>query len=271
MKDESNNAFWSELCGSHLAKVLGIEDDSAESLKKFDDWYLDFYPYLERHLPQGDLTGKSVLEIGLGYGTVSSLLMRRGADYTGLDVAEGPVLMNVHRAKLLNKDARSVQGSACEMEFGSASFDHVVSIGCLHHTGDLPKAISEVERVLKPAGSAHIMVYNALSYRQWLDKPMESLRRCFSGRVNPDLTSIGDARYDANEEGDLAPETVYVKKAELKHMFKQCRSVTIRAENIGADGPFERMDRNRAIRWFGSSLGLDLYVVAQKIDRELIE
>jgi hypothetical protein len=35
---QKNAEFWDELCGSHLAKSLGITDSSVESLKKFDDW-----------------------------------------------------------------------------------------------------------------------------------------------------------------------------------------------------------------------------------------
>lgn len=45
-----NSKFWDELCGTNIAKVLGISDDSAESLHLFDKWFFDFYPYLSAHL-----------------------------------------------------------------------------------------------------------------------------------------------------------------------------------------------------------------------------
>lgn len=35
-----NSEFWDELCGSGMAKPIGIADLSREYLKKFDDWYL---------------------------------------------------------------------------------------------------------------------------------------------------------------------------------------------------------------------------------------
>ena len=44
--DGQNTEFWNTLCGSHLAKQLGVVDDTPPSLKRFDDWYYDFYPYL---------------------------------------------------------------------------------------------------------------------------------------------------------------------------------------------------------------------------------
>jgi len=69
--DAKNAEYWDEVCGSNLARRLGINDSSPESLKKFDDWYFDFYPYLKGHLePARRATGK-VLKIGLGYGTVA--------------------------------------------------------------------------------------------------------------------------------------------------------------------------------------------------------
>jgi hypothetical protein len=48
--DTSNIAFWNELCGTTDAKRLGITDNSAPNLKKFDDWYFAFYPYLLDHI-----------------------------------------------------------------------------------------------------------------------------------------------------------------------------------------------------------------------------
>ena len=89
--DVENIAFWNELCGTTLAKSLGIADDSPESLKKFDDWYLDFYRYLFDYIAFDQVSGRNVLEIGLGYGTLAQLLMERKANYHGLDIADGPV------------------------------------------------------------------------------------------------------------------------------------------------------------------------------------
>lgn len=265
--DAANNAFWSELCGSHAARRLGINDDSAESLKKFDDWYLRFYPYLERYLPQGSLAGKRVLEIGLGYGTVSSLLMRRGADYTGLDVAAGPVSMNQHRANLLGVKAHSLQGSACSIPFEDECFDHVVSIGCLHHTGDLPQAISEVTRVLKPSGQAHIMVYNALSYRQWFRNPINTFQKSRQAVEEMSLVSIEDVRYDSNVSGEAAPETVYVKNSELLKMFGPHMETEVKLENIGNDGLLRLIPRKLKNKLLGPYLGLDIYSISRKLPK----
>src|SRR2546427_13100962 len=67
--DRRNETFWNELCGSGLARALGITDASRESLARFDAAYLALYPYLSRYLVAAAPEGRRVLEIGLGYGT----------------------------------------------------------------------------------------------------------------------------------------------------------------------------------------------------------
>ncbi len=74
MLDERNAAFWDELCGSQMARALGITDASPESLRRFDEAYLGHYPYLQQYLDH-PLRDTEVLEIGLGYGTLSGQLM----------------------------------------------------------------------------------------------------------------------------------------------------------------------------------------------------
>jgi len=90
--DSGNAVFWDELCGSILAQSIGIEDASPESVARFDQAYLDLYPYLTGYLP-AEVDGMRMLEVGLGYGTLGQLVVERGADYHGLDIAQGPVEM----------------------------------------------------------------------------------------------------------------------------------------------------------------------------------
>src|SRR5215211_2839449 len=91
--DRRNAAFWDELCGTGLARSVGVGDHSAEGLRRFDAAYLRLYPYLGRYLPVPAWRESSVLEVGLGYGTVGQLLTERGFRYHGVDIAQGPVDM----------------------------------------------------------------------------------------------------------------------------------------------------------------------------------
>src|SRR5829696_3342257 len=168
--DASNASFWEELCGSALACALGITDASAESLAAFDAAYMERYPYLEAYLPDR-LGDDQVLEIGLGYGTLSTELMRRGTGYHGLDIAEGPVEMVRHRIRLAaleGAERRVRRGSALAIPHADNRFNWVFTIGCLHHTGDIASAVAEVHRVLRPGGTAIVMLYNRHSFRQMI-------------------------------------------------------------------------------------------------------
>src|SRR4051794_39947597 len=89
--DERNAAFWDELCGTSLARLIGVTDRSPESLRRFDEAYMALSRSLPPQLRPPREPGEPLLEIGLGYGTVSQRLAMAGFEYHGLDIADGPV------------------------------------------------------------------------------------------------------------------------------------------------------------------------------------
>ncbi len=139
--DHKNSTFWDELCGSQLAKELGIHDFSPESLKKFDDLYFGFYPYLLSFVGMNQLKDLDVLEVGLGYGSLSQKILEAGVNYTGLDIAEGPVGIVNERVVHTGGTGIAHCGSIFESGFTDNKFDRVIAIGCFHHTGNTQKAI----------------------------------------------------------------------------------------------------------------------------------
>jgi SAM-dependent methyltransferase len=263
-----NADFWDELCGTQLARQLGITDKSPASLKRFDDWYLDFYPYLLEHIVLNDMRNKDVLEVGLGYGTVSQRIAEAGARYRGLDIAAGPVAMANDRMRRLGLPERAVQGSILRAPFADSAFDYMVAIGCLHHTGDLRRAIDEAHRILRPGGKLIFMVYYAYSLRRWRQNTaqtslilMRELLGC-RGVVGP-----GDERqraaYDVNAAGDGAPHTDWISKRSLKHLCSRFSGFRARLENFDAmRGPLTR-ERLMAAG-IPRLIGLDLYVTVTK-------
>lgn len=263
--DLKNKDFWNELCGTHLANQLGINDDSPDSLKKFDDWYMNFYPYLYDFIPFAKLASKKVLEIGLGYGTIAQKLIENNADYYGLDISPGPVSMIQHRSNILNKKTHSQIGSALNIPYSDQSFDYFISIGCLHHTGDLKKALTEVFRVLKQDGQAIIMLYNALSYRNWIKDFSNTLKRISSTGVDWDSKSDKIRKlYDHNSNHESAPYTCLVTKKELnQYLSNFCSHVTIKSTNIG-DELLGFIPRNLKNTLLGPYIGLDLYITCKK-------
>lgn len=259
----ANAEFWNELCGSYDAKRLGITDDSAASLRRFDDWYFSFYSYLDRHLPRQAFAGKRVLEVGLGYGSVAQRLAEAGAIYHGIDIASGPVSMVQHRLRLVGRAGDVRRADILNCPFPDGSFDCVVSIGCLHHTGDLRRALAETRRVLVPGGRAVIMIYNAYSYRRWLRWPLQTARYFLWDRFGlgrrPHSGVAERAAYDANMTGAEAPETVFLSGRELRSMVSDWSQADLARENIGGELFLRLIDRDLLLRMLGRVTGLDLY------------
>jgi SAM-dependent methyltransferase len=259
--DARNAAFWDELCGTHLARELGIHTVDRDSLQRFDEAYMRIYPYLRGYLELDRVRGLEVLEIGLGYGTVGQLLAQAGAVYRGLDIAEGPVEMMRQRLRWegLEGEQRVRRGSALSLPYEDASFDRVVTIGCLHHTGDTARGVSEAHRVLRPGGRALVMLYNRHSLRQLTQR----LRARITRRQNRDEWLRG--RYDSNSAGDAAPHVDYASRREVREMFRQFGHLDIDVQNFDGlrYGPIG-VPRELFLNNIARVAGVDLYIVADK-------
>jgi SAM-dependent methyltransferase len=265
--DDRNAAFWDELCGTNLARTLGISDASEESLARFDEAYFALYPYLLGYFPRPTVEGRRLLEIGLGYGTLGEALARLGADYHGLDLAPAPVA--IVRARLDRvpgaRPEQVAQGSVLELPFADASFDHVVAIGSLHHTGDLFGAVAECRRVLRPGGRLVVMVYNRRSARRVLLGPMLTARHRLA-RGAPSAEETLRYFYDGHADGDAAPHTDFVSVAELRGLLSGFRDIHIERRSIDRLplGPTE-VSRLRLMRLgLDRLVGLDLYAVGYR-------
>jgi len=268
--DRANAAFWDELCGTTFAQARQVDVRSAEGLRAFDRAYLDFYPYLLGYVRAEPMAGRSILEIGLGFGTLGQQIAEAGAIYHGVDVADGPVKMMAHRLRSAGLSPRVMRGSAYALPFPAAIFDVVVSIGCLHHTGRLQASIAEIHRVLRDGGRAIVMLYNEFSYRQWMRSPLRTatnLLRERRGSTADRHASVRERRlYDVNSGGVAAPETVLVSRRRVAQLFERYSDVAIAMENCDDVIPGGRWLslRRRLLAPLGRRAGLDLYVTARK-------
>lgn len=266
--ERRNEAFWNELCGTAFARALGLEGHDRATLEAFDAAYFAYYPYLRSYLDRFDLAGRSVLEIGLGYGTLGEAIIQRGAVYHGVDIAQGPIDMMRHRVSLLGLpgEERLVQGTATALPFSDESFDYVYSIGCLHHTGALAQSVEEVRRVLAPGGIAVVMLYHSGSARQWLHGRIPGIAARLRGREGRSHEQIAHM-YDSDSSGRGAPHTDFVSRKEVRRLFAGFTDVTIQARNFDdlhwrgtIVVPRDRFLGSPIERW----LGLDLYVIARR-------
>lgn len=123
---------------------------------------------------QLDYAGAAALEIldaGCGQGIDLCEFALAGARVTGVDLTPRHVeLARVHSAEA-GVRATVIEADVEDLPFADNSFERVVSNGVLHHTPNIEAAVREIRRVLQPAGTATLILYNRNSFHYWL--------RCF--------------------------------------------------------------------------------------------
>jgi SAM-dependent methyltransferase len=148
--------------------------------------------------------------------------VRNGAVATGVDLTERGVALTRERVALEGFTADVRQADAEHLPFESNTFDIVYSYGVLHHSPHTVRAISEVYRVLKPGGTALIMVYHLRSWTTLMlwglhalgrGNPFKSPRRA----VFENLESPGTKVYTVDEArtifGDFSSARVWTQLA----------------------------------------------------------
>lgn len=175
--------FWNaEPCGSrYLGDGLDFERHAAERYR--------LEPYIPVFAQFASSSGLRVLEIGVGMGADYERWLRAGAIATGIDMSE----FSLSQARLrceqsgLKPDLR--QTDAENLPFADGLFDVVYSYGVMHHSPDTQKCLDEAWRVLKPGGTARIMLYHHASLTGimlWLRYGLwrgQSIRRCIYERL----------------------------------------------------------------------------------------
>ena len=204
MKASVESHWDDEPCGTH-----GVEQ--ADRRAFFDQIERERYEW-EPNIPTfarwERARGKKVLEIGVGAGTDCINWVRAGANVTGIDLTDHAIELTGERLALEGLSA-DLQRIDCEnLPFEDDSFDIVYSWGILHHTPNTERAIAEAHRVLKPGGTALIMLYNLrawTSWNLWVLHCLLKLRPWRSPRwaVYNFLESAGTKAYTQQETRDL--------------------------------------------------------------------
>jgi ubiquinone/menaquinone biosynthesis C-methylase UbiE len=104
-----------------------------------------------------------LLEVGCGIGVDSIQLAKCGFEVTAVDLTESALQVAKEFAARRDVNVNFQLGNAEGLDFPDESFDAVYSFGVLHHTPDIEKAVSEVHRVLRPGGTAYVMLYHTYS------------------------------------------------------------------------------------------------------------
>ena len=96
-------------------------------------------------------SGARLVEIGAGFGRLADLY----AGYTQVILVE-PALSMLHQAQeRLGHDARFtfVRSSVYDLPLQDQTLDTVVMVRVLHHLVDVPRALTELRRIVRPGGA----------------------------------------------------------------------------------------------------------------------
>jgi SAM-dependent methyltransferase len=253
---------------------------------------------LEPHIPEvvgfHRWKGCDVLEAGCGMGTDGSRFARAGASYTGLDISDSALALARRRFDLMGCEGSFVRGSVTDLPFADRSFDLVYSHGIIHHVADTERAVAEFHRVLRPQGTALVMVYHQASLNYWFN--IMVLRRAMApllalpgapavaARLTGEdadfvaghrgLLAEHGARYllDAqlflskNTDGPANPLSKSYTRADVRALFRSFADVKthVRYLNLRLWPAGERLAHSGLARRLEHRIGWHLYAEAQK-------
>ncbi len=96
--------------------------------------------------------GGRALDVGVGTGDMALALLRRWPNSAIAGVDPTSEMMRVGQRKPGAERVRWTQGDGLRLPFPNAHFDGVTSAFVLRNVGDVPRALAEQYRVLRPGG-----------------------------------------------------------------------------------------------------------------------
>ena len=193
--------------------------------------YHEYAAWMPRLMEFEKFRGKRLLEIGCGMGTDLLQFARGGARCTGVDLTPRSIEITRHRFRLYDAGGTFMISDGEHLPFRDESFDVVYSNGVLHHTPDTAGAIREVHRVLRPGGTAKVMLYHRNSLNYWFDIVLrrgvlhaEFLR----GRSVAEIMS----RVVEFSSHDARPLVKVYSRKEARELFSLFKNVVVEVEQL---------------------------------------
>ncbi len=198
--------FWNRAsCG----EVYAQGDGFAQEMRQAERTRYQLEPYIPTFADFASGKERDVLEIGVGMGCDHLQWARaHPRRLCGIDLTPRAIALTGRHLGLHGFDSELQVGDAEALPYADASFDLVYSFGVLHHSPGTPRAIEEVCRVLRPGGTARIMIYHRASltglmlwarYALLAGRPLRSLDDIYAHH----LESPGTKAYSVREANEL--------------------------------------------------------------------
>lgn len=202
-------------------------DGLEEYLADFGSFHADNNFLLGNEVDLGGLKGKVSLNIGCGAGDESAFLAYHGSLCIGLDVTSQAARAACQLMDTLGAQGMGIQGDSRFLPLPDDSVDLVYSSGVLHHSPSIDRSVSEIRRVLKPGGSAYIMLYATCSL-MFLQPRLIGLLKGHVSRTAQLEYMSRDSEKDWETDERTNPYTETFTARRCRELFLGFRKVSVR-------------------------------------------
>lgn len=158
--------YWNEHI--HDLELAQHSVGSKGFFEDLDEYRFDKLRYLPKVVNFHGYKGKKLLEVGAGVGIDLIRFARGGAIVTGVDLAETSIDLARKNFEANGQEGDLLLGNGEDLDFEDNSFDVVYAHGVVQYTANAQKMIDELYRVVKPGGEVILMVYNRISWLNFL-------------------------------------------------------------------------------------------------------
>jgi ubiquinone/menaquinone biosynthesis C-methylase UbiE len=250
-------------CGAVIARDQ--EFGTREYFDAIEEYrYRTEAPWMKEFIGFDRYAGKQLIEVGFGTGTDLLQFARGGAHVTGIDLTPRSIEIARRRFEVYGFPAEFVVGDCESLSFPDSSFDLAYSFGVLHHSPDTQQAVRELHRVLKPGGTAIVMLYNRRSLYYWGSLVLKH------GLLGGELFqgSIADimSRHVEYSETNGRPLVKVYTRAEAGRLFRDFSECEIQTNQLTRNDlrPIGRFIPEVLLRWLARSFGWNLLITATK-------
>ena len=226
--------------------------------------YEEYAPWMPEVMGFNQFRGARLLEIGCGMGTDLLQFARGGARVTGADLTPRSVEISSERFRLYEMPGDFVVTDGERLHFADDSFDVVYSNGVLHHTPGTEVAVREIHRVLRPGGTARVMLYHRHSLAYW---GVLVLRHGVFGGELLRGRSMADvmSRHVEYSSTDARPLVKVYSQSEARTLFKMFSEVKTEIEQMMRPELrfFKNIPENLFLR-LRQSVGWNVIITAKK-------
>ncbi len=225
--------------------------------------YQEYAPWLPTVMGFDRYPGKRLLEVGCGMGTDLVQFARAGSRVCGTDLTVRSLEIARQQFAVGGLSGQFLSCDAEALPFPDASFDVVYSNGVLHHTPDTAKAVAEIHRVLKPGGTAIVMLYHRHSLYYW--GRLVFWFGLLRGELwRKSMQEILRERVEYSTSGARPLVKVY-SRGEARRLFQAFRRVEVSVRQLTLNFlPLPRAWQRVLAFWLEPLAGWNLIIKAQK-------